>query len=136
MHTNIYIYTYIVKSEKIIDMVCSMLRILACHRAFLSLTCIQPRCYSTTEAGLVTAPPHPTSPQVMEARRYGLRRRASATEREAFSGVMAGMTCMLRQTAAGCPPVGICYRSRAAGDSVCVRAAVRRLSPKGPRHDV
>lgn len=62
--------------------------------------------------------PH-THPQVMEARRYGLRRQASATEREPFSGVMAGMTCMLRQTAAGCPPVGICYCSRAAGDSVC-----------------
>lgn len=35
----------------------------------------------------------------------------SATEREPFSGVMAGMTCMLRQTAAGCSAVWICYHS-------------------------
>lgn len=112
-----------------------MLWILGCHQAVLSPTCVQPRCYSTMEAGLMTAtptatlsplhpqplcpsPPH-THPQVMEARRYGLRRRASATEREPFSGVMAGMTCMLRQTAAGCPPVEICYCSRTASDSVC-----------------
>lgn len=78
---------------------------------------------------------HPSHihPQVMEARRYGLRRRASATEREPFSGVMAGMTCMLRQTAAGCPPVEICYCSRTAGDSVCAfecgRAQTYRAGP-------
>lgn len=56
-------------------------------------------------------------PQVMEAWRYGPRRQASATEREPFSGVMAGMTCMLRQTAAGCSAVWICYHSHM-GDSV------------------
>lgn len=64
-----------------------------------------------------TTPPLPPPPQVMEAWRYGLRRQASATEREPFSGVMAGMTCMLRQTAAGCSAVWICYHSHM-GDSV------------------
>lgn len=53
----------------------------------------------------------------MEAQSYGLRRRASASAREPFSGVMVGMTCMLRQTAAGCSAVWICYHSHM-GDSM------------------
>ena len=78
-----------------------------------SLLCIVSdtvNCFASgTVAGLVTLTT--PAPKVMETWRYRLRRQASATERGPFSGVMAGMTCMLRQTAAGCSAVWICYHS-------------------------
>lgn len=85
-----------------------------------------PNYFSKAASAAPPSPPRPPSlfspVGVMEARRYGLRRRASASAREPFSGVMAGMTCMRRQTAAGCSAVWICYHSHM-GDSMVHKTA-------------